>query len=92
MPNLGGLCRTCEIFGVGKMTIPSAAALKDKDFAGISVTAEQWIPLEEVAEVNVLDYLKNLKTMGWTVVAIEQEIKMNKLSVWKPPPPPWKFQ
>ena len=28
LPNLGGLCRTCEILGVGKMTIPSAAAVK----------------------------------------------------------------
>jgi len=57
MPNLGGLCRTCEIFGVGKMTIPSSAALKDKDFTGISVT---------------------VKKEGWTLVAIEQEIKINK--------------
>ena len=28
LPNLGGLCRTCEILGVGKMIIPSAAAVK----------------------------------------------------------------
>ena len=28
LPNLGGLCRTCEIFGVGKLTVPSLAVLK----------------------------------------------------------------
>ena len=83
MPNLGGLCRTCEIFGVGTMTIPSSAALKDKDFTGISVTAEQWIPLEEVSEPNLPEYLITLKKEGWTLVAIEQEIKINKFFIIK---------
>lgn len=83
MPNLGGLCRTCEIFGVGKMTIPSSAALKDKDFTGISVTAEQWIPLEEVSEPNLPEYLTTLKKEGWAVVAIEQEIKINTFFIIK---------
>jgi len=75
LPNLGGLCRTCEIFGVGKMTVPSMSVVKEKDFTGISVTAESWIPLEGVAEPNLADYLSELKRNGWTIVAIEQASK-----------------
>ena len=47
--------------------------VKEKDFTGISVTAESWIPLEGVAEPNLADYLSELKRNGWTIVAIEQE-------------------
>jgi len=85
LPNLGGLCRTCEILGVGKMTIPSAAAIKERDFTGVSVTAEQWLPMEEVPENKLLDYIKALKSKGWSVVAIEQASKSVPLQTFKFP-------
>ena len=44
----GGLCRTSEILGVGALTVASLAALQERDFTGVSVTAEQWLPIKEV--------------------------------------------
>jgi len=85
LPNLGGLCRTCEIFGVGRMTIPSAAVLKEKDFSGVSVTAEHWIPLEEVTETDLPNYLQSLKRNGYTIVAIEQANQSVPLQTFKFP-------
>ena len=49
--------------------------LKEKDFTGVSVTAEKWIPLEGVAEAQLPEYINGLKKDGWTIVAIEQANK-----------------
>jgi len=51
IPNLGGLCRSCEIFGVSKYVISSLHLLEDPGFRSLSVTAHNWI---DVIEVNGL--------------------------------------
>jgi tRNA G18 (ribose-2'-O)-methylase SpoU len=48
LPNLGGLCRTCEAFGVSEYVLGSLKYTEDKQFRSLSVTAEQWIPISEV--------------------------------------------
>ena len=47
-PNLAGLARTCEIFNASTLVLPSFKVLKEHAFQSISVTAEKWVPLEEV--------------------------------------------
>merc|ERR1712098_588362 len=50
---------------------------------GVSVTAEHWIPLKEVGEGGLADYLKTLKAEGWTIVAVEQanqSVPLNKFT------------
>lgn len=49
--NFPGLCRTCEIFGVSRLVVPSKRILEDKRFTALSVTSEKWIPIEEVSVV-----------------------------------------
>ena len=71
-PNLGGLCRTCEILGVGSLVIPSMAVVKDKEFSAVSVTAENWIPLQECQSYKLPDLLQEKKKEGFTIVAVEQ--------------------
>ena len=39
-PNLGGLSRTCEIFGAGKLVLNNKKILEDKDFLSTSVTGK----------------------------------------------------
>ena len=39
-PNLGGLARTCEIFGAGKLVLNNKKILEDKDFLSTSVTGK----------------------------------------------------
>lgn len=48
IPNLAGLARTCEIFNATALVLPSLKILKEHAFQSISVTAEKWVPLEEV--------------------------------------------
>ena len=64
-PNLGGLCRTCEILGVGGLVLPSLAAARDKEFAAVSVTAEAWVPLTECPPHKLASWLAERRQAGW---------------------------
>lgn len=48
IPNLGGLARTCEIFGVSEYIVESIKFIEDKQFTSLSVTAEKWVTIKEV--------------------------------------------
>lgn len=58
LPNLGGLCRTCEGFGVSEYVVGSLKSTEDKQFRSLSVSAEQWIPISEVGRLNQVYKLK----------------------------------
>uniref|UniRef100_A0A2K6EJE2 tRNA (guanosine(18)-2'-O)-methyltransferase TARBP1 n=1 Tax=Propithecus coquereli TaxID=379532 RepID=A0A2K6EJE2_PROCO len=73
--NLGGLCRTCEIFGASVLVVGSLQCVKDRQFQHLSVSAEQWLPLEEVKPPQLIDYLQQKKTEGYTIVGVEQTAK-----------------
>ena len=49
-----GLCRTSEIFGVSKLVLGSYRYVEDKQFTNLSVTAEKWLPVEEVCFTTLL--------------------------------------
>lgn len=46
--NLGGLCRSCEAFGVRELVVSSLAVLQDQSFASLALTAQRWLPIREV--------------------------------------------
>jgi hypothetical protein len=50
VPNLGGLARTSEIFGVDSLVIPDKKVAKMDNFKNISVGAGDWITVEECKE------------------------------------------
>ncbi|RHY33008.1 hypothetical protein DYB32_001979 [Aphanomyces invadans] len=72
IPNVAGLARTCEIFNASKLLIPSASMTQDILFRQISVTANKWVDMEEVPPANVRPYLRRMKQVGYTIVALEQ--------------------
>ena len=84
-PNLGGLSRTCEIFGAGKLVLNNKKIIEEKDFLNTSVTAHQWIDIEEVKIDALEDYLKTMKGKGYTIIGIEQTSKSQKLHEFKFP-------
>lgn len=47
-PNLGGLCRTCEIFGVNKYVVSSLKVVSDQQFQNLSVSSQNWVNILEV--------------------------------------------
>merc|ERR1719445_1814875 len=71
-PNLGGLCRTSEILGVGSLVVNSKSVIKDKEFSSVSVTAENWVPIVECATHKLEQFLGEKKMDGFTIVAVEQ--------------------
>ncbi|KAH3845200.1 hypothetical protein DPMN_087475 [Dreissena polymorpha] len=72
VPNLGGLCRTSEIFGVSEYVLGKLQYAEDKAFQGLSVTAHKWIPITEVHEDKLSDYLQHKRLEGYTLVGVEQ--------------------
>ncbi|XP_075723555.1 tRNA (guanosine(18)-2'-O)-methyltransferase TARBP1 [Rhipicephalus microplus] len=72
IPNLGGLCRTCEVFGVNEFVVGSLKYLEDRNFQGLSVSAEKWISISEVKAHQLKEYLPGKRVEGYTLVGVEQ--------------------
>ena len=71
-PNLGGLCRTCEIFGVSTLVVGAMRYVEDPNFRSLSVTSEKWLNIEQVMPRHVNLYLKDMKSKGYRLVGVEQ--------------------
>ncbi|KAL4710594.1 hypothetical protein ACJJTC_003230 [Scirpophaga incertulas] len=86
LPNLGGMARTSEVFGVKTYVVDSLRHLQDKQFQGLSVSAERWVDIEEVRPGAPLkQYLMAKKSEGYKVVAAEQTSTSCKLESFKFP-------
>ncbi|XP_055026498.2 probable methyltransferase TARBP1 isoform X1 [Misgurnus anguillicaudatus] len=70
--NLGGLCRTCEIFRAKALVLDSLKHINDKQFQALSVSSELWLPLLEVKPVELSDFLQQKKREGYWVIGVEQ--------------------
>lgn len=67
IPNFANLTRTCEIFSVCQLVVPNIKMIEDEAFKAISVTAEKWMNMIEVKEIQLADYLRYKKLCGYTV-------------------------
>ncbi|XP_058552169.1 probable methyltransferase TARBP1 isoform X4 [Neofelis nebulosa] len=83
--NLGGLCRTCEVFGASALTVGSLQCTRDKQFQCLSVSAEQWLPLVEVRPPQLIDFLQQKKAEGYTVIGVEQTARSVDLTQYSFP-------
>lgn len=79
-PNLGGLCRTCEIFGASKLILGSKHVVSEKDFKSVSVSSEKWVDFEEVKIQDLAQFLLKMKRGGFTIVGVEQTAQSKKLT------------
>ncbi|KAM9155886.1 putative methyltransferase TARBP1 isoform 2-T2 [Pangshura tecta] len=75
-----GLCRTSEIFGASALVVGSLHYINDKQFQHLSVSAEQWLPLVEVKPSQLVNYLQQKKTEGYTIIGVEQTAKSSDLT------------
>jgi tRNA guanosine-2'-O-methyltransferase len=60
--NLGGIARTCEIFGAKELVISNLKQIEDKEFQTLSVSSDKWIKIIEVSnfftfKMNSLSFL-----------------------------------
>ncbi|KZM26527.1 tRNA (guanosine(18)-2'-O)-methyltransferase [Ascochyta rabiei] len=70
--NLGGLSRISESFGLETLYINDIKKAAHKDFKATSVTSEKHLPIKELKEVGVPEFLTSMKRKGYEVVGIEQ--------------------
>lgn len=83
--NLGGLCRTCEIFGASALVLDSLRHVTDKHFQSLSVSSELWLPLLEVKPVELADFLQVKKSEGYCIVGVEQTANSQSLQDYQFP-------
>ncbi|KAJ3041776.1 Tar (HIV-1) RNA binding protein 1 [Rhizophlyctis rosea] len=81
-PNLGGLCRTCEIFNAELLVLGSLKVTEDPGFTGLAVTADRWMPMQEVREPDLEEYLLEKKTEGYALLGIEQATRSVSLETF----------
>ncbi|GIL82026.1 hypothetical protein Vretifemale_10973 [Volvox reticuliferus] len=85
LPNLAGLARTCEVLGAGRLVLADLAATRDPVFTSVSVTAEQWLPMEEVKPAALLAWLERRAAEGYTLVGLEQTAESVRLPDYRWP-------
>ncbi|XP_043277155.1 uncharacterized protein [Venturia canescens] len=79
-PNLGGLARTCEIFGAKELVIGSLKYVEDREFQTLSMSAEKWITITEVKAHLLKNYLLEQRLNGWKLVGAEQTANSTNLN------------
>ncbi|CCF56117.1 hypothetical protein KAFR_0A06820 [Kazachstania africana CBS 2517] len=78
-PNLGGICRLCDVLGVGLLTVQDIKVKNHPQFKNVAVTADKWMPIEEVPVDKIIDFMKSKKREGYTLIGLEQTDKSIKL-------------
>ncbi|KAI6200333.1 SpoU-methylase domain-containing protein [Aphelenchoides besseyi] len=84
--NLGGLCRTCEVFNTTELVVADAAVIKEHEFRSLSMSAELHLPVIEVKPASLIEYLKECRLRGFTIVAAEQTSQSIPLDQFTFPP------
>lgn len=85
IPNLGGLCRTSEIFGAGKLIIGSYRYVSEAGFKSLSVSSEKWVNIEQVIPKKLNHYIDEKKTEGYHIVGVEQTANSKMINEYKFP-------
>ncbi|CAD5123311.1 DgyrCDS11670 [Dimorphilus gyrociliatus] len=81
LPNLGGLCRTSEIFSVKEMVVNSLRVMNEKAFESLSVSSHKWLrKVREVPEFQLKDYLIYMKSKDYSIIGAEQTANSVPLS------------
>lgn len=79
LPNLAGLSRTCEVFGVTTLVVPNISLLKEAEFKNISMTSDQWLDIRQVRPAEIESYLQMLRLDGYRILAVEQSSQSQPL-------------
>jgi tRNA guanosine-2'-O-methyltransferase len=85
VPNLGGLARTCEIFAATRLLLPNIRVLGMDMFKSISVTAAEWLDIQELRPEHTASFLRSAKAQGYAVVGLEQTAASQSLARVKLP-------
>ena len=86
VPNLAGLARTCEIFRAQSLVLADTSIIKrDPLFAAVSMTAEHWVSMTQVTQVQLPGWLRGAQQEGYSLVGLEQTARSHNLHSFKFP-------
>ncbi|ODV85737.1 hypothetical protein CANARDRAFT_175509 [[Candida] arabinofermentans NRRL YB-2248] len=71
-PNLGGICRLCDVLGAGWLTLNDIQIKEDPEFKVVAVTADRWMPMIEVKIEDIIEFMRMKKKEGYTLIGLEQ--------------------
>jgi hypothetical protein len=57
LPNFGHLARTSEVFSLESLVVNNKNIVDDDTFKAISMSSEKWLPIHEVKENDLINYL-----------------------------------
>ncbi|OII74613.1 tRNA ribose methylase TRM3p [Cryptosporidium ubiquitum] len=72
IPNIAGITRTCEIFRAKELLLSNKKVINDPIFKQISVTAEKWLPINELEPKKIKEYVHNKRIEGYKIFGLEQ--------------------
>ncbi|SCU96919.1 LAFA_0G08812g1_1 [Lachancea sp. 'fantastica'] len=78
-PNLGGICRLCDVLGAGLLTVHDIRVKDNSQFKSVAVTADRWMPMEAVAVDEISQFMRAKKKEGYTLIGLEQTDKSLQL-------------
>ncbi|EEZ98052.1 uncharacterized protein LOC103315209 [Tribolium castaneum] len=81
--NLGGLSRTCEVFGIKQIVMRTAKIISDKEFKSLSMSSENSVEILEVKPEDLASFILNMKAQGYSVVGAEQTSESVKLDAFR---------
>ncbi|CAL9729415.1 tRNA (guanosine(18)-2'-O)-methyltransferase [Monosporozyma unispora] len=71
-PNLGGICRLCDVLGAELLTVDNIKIMSNPQFKKVAVTAEKWMPMKEVPVDSIASFMRMKKKEGYTLIGLEQ--------------------
>ncbi|SCV04204.1 LANO_0G08790g1_1 [Lachancea nothofagi CBS 11611] len=71
-PNLGGICRLCDVLGAGLLTVHDIRVKNHSQFKSVAVTADRWMPMEAVPINEITNFMRIKKRDGYTLIGLEQ--------------------
>ncbi|KAK5779007.1 hypothetical protein RI543_003627 [Arxiozyma heterogenica] len=71
-PNLGGICRLCDVLGAELLTVNDIKIKNHPQFKKVAVTADKWMPIEQVSINNIGTFMKMKKREGYTLIGLEK--------------------
>lgn len=71
-PNLGGICRLCDVLGVELLTVNDIKIKDHPQFKKVAVTADKWMPMEQVSINNIRTFMRMKKKEGYTLIGLEK--------------------
>lgn len=82
--NLGGIARTCEVFGVRELIVPDIQVLKSEVFQNIAVSSDCWLPISAIEPNKLIEYLEACKLKGYRILGLEQTDSSRNILAYRP--------